>query len=301
MPRKARSSSDSPPSSPPPSDSEDDVEKGSSKSKKKQPKRSSDDEEGSGSDDGLLKKSKKKKKKGKAGNDSDGSDPEASPKKKSMFGAGKSLSLPKWGSKKKGDADDDGDNENSALLGNGGKKKKKSKKGKKGEHHTSSHQHHLEVITAALKNRLQPAAKDVKGKPLHISEAPLFVASDFGDGTGPSTAQSLGDLMRDVEDDKIVTSKKRVVNVYVESASSGRFFKYAMDLSEAINKSGDGLGGGELLPAEGEYGETREAAMQSLERLLHTGFLVLQGLLAGYSGETVYQAFAPATNENFLS
>ena len=54
-------------------------------------------------------------------------------------------------------------------------------------------------------------------------------------------------------------------------------------------------------PTDDDFDGSREAAMQRLERLFYTGFLVIQGLLAGYSGETVYAAFSSTTNEGFVA
>jgi hypothetical protein len=289
-----------------PSDSESDIEKGKKdKSKKKsdKPAEDSDDEDPESKTLlGRLKKkaTPKKKKKNAESDDDEGSDGGGDKtEKKSMFGnLGKGM---KWGKNKDKDAAaaDSGD-ENSGLLGN--KKEEKKKKKKKRDGHESSKKHSLQLITSTLKSRLNVAAKDVKGKPLHISETPSFVRADFGDGTGRNDTVTINDLMRDAEDEKSANRKKREVYVYVESASSGRFFRYAMDMdADKTANHDDELERGLKGNSEDNFGESREAAMQRLERLMHTGFLIIQGLLAGYSGETVYQAFAPTTDANFLS
>jgi hypothetical protein len=219
------------------------------------------------------------------------------------------------------DESDDDNDENEGLLSGKTTKSKRKGGGKGGKKSSSSSKHALEIIAEGLASRFTPSQKDVKGKPLHISEAPGYVRIDFGDGTGPMG--DIGGLMREVEDE-VVSSGSRMTgygggkdsgdgkgtlhNVYVESASSGRFFKYA---TPSINGDGSSnnmnglsaVNSGGILDDnsyDNSYEDSREAAMEGLERFLQTSFLTLQGLLAGYSGQTVYQAFASTTDANFL-
>eukprot|EP00518_Triparma_eleuthera_P018590 CAMPEP_0197548062 /NCGR_PEP_ID=MMETSP1320-20131121/2262_1 /TAXON_ID=91990 /ORGANISM="Bolidomonas sp., Strain RCC2347" /LENGTH=564 /DNA_ID=CAMNT_0043107987 /DNA_START=18 /DNA_END=1709 /DNA_ORIENTATION=- len=247
-----------------------------------------DDEEG----DSLL-----KKRGGKA----------ASGTKKGLFSG--------WGAKKGSNSDDedenedpnqdDSDDDDDLEKGNAKKKKKKKKQPKKQakrsrkKHHESNHKHSLELIKDGLV-RFAPSDKDIKGKPIHISEAPLFVKANFGDGSGPATLTDLNDLLRDVEDEKSRSkSSPESVYVYIESASTGRFFRF---LSNGLDRISSSQGETNLqdLPDD-DFDGSREAAMQRLERLFFTGFLIIQGLLAGYSGETVYAAFTSTTEANFVA
>ncbi|GMI18690.1 hypothetical protein TrLO_g2169 [Triparma laevis f. longispina] len=244
-----------------------------------------EDDEDTDSDETLLKKGGRKD----------------TAKKGGMFGG--------WGkSKNKKDENDDpedNDNDSDEDLEAGKKKKtegkkikaKKLKKG--GKHHEHAHKHSLEIIKEGL-DRFTPSEKDIKGKPIHVSEAPFFVKANFGDGSGPSSLVELNDLLRDVEDEKSHSkSAPESVYVYIESASTGRFFRFLSDQ----------LGGGhdEVMHVVHEqvddsgFDGSREAAMQRLERLFYTGFLVIQGLLAGYSGETVYAAFSSTTDAGFVA
>ena len=112
----------------------------------------------------------------------------------------------------------------------------------------------------------------------------------------------MNDILRDVEEEKTKGKFSRSVYVYVESASTGRFFRYAVDPSSSTSEVSSFEDPSQTTTGRGEHDfeKSREAAMQRLERLMHTGFLILQGLLAGYSGETVYEAFASTTKEAFL-
>lgn len=226
-------------------------------------------------------------------------------KKGGMFGG--------WGSKKSKNKDENDDPEDDDEDGSDedlekGKKKSKAKekkekkaakKVKKGKHHEHAHKHSLEIIKEGLV-RFTPSEKDIKGKPIHVSEAPFFVKANFGDGSGPASLVELNDLLRDVEDEKSHSkSAPDSVYVYIESASTGRFFRF---LSDQLS------GGGDQIQSEvheqvddSGFDGSREAAMERLERLFYTGFLVIQGLLAGYSGETVYAAFSSTTAAGFVS
>ena len=224
-----------------------------------------------------------------------------------------------WGKKKSsenadpnsGGGSDDDDSDSDDDTAGGKKKKKKKKKGEapllkkkkktKGKgHHLTSAKANLEIIKEGLKSFV-PHDRDIKGKAIHVSEAAAFVKASFGDGTGPSTMVEMNDILRDVEEEKTKGKFSRSIYVYVESASTGRFFRYAVDPTGSDQGSSyddriDNVGTG----GEDDFNKSREAAMERLERLMHTGFLILQGLLAGYSGETVYEAFASTTKEAFL-
>ena len=107
-------------------------------------------------------------------------------------------------------------------------------------------------------------------------------------------------MLRDVEDEKSRSkSSPDSVYVYIESASTGRFFRF---LSDGLDRMSSSQGESSLeTPTDDDFDGSREAAMQHLERLFYTGFLIIQGLLAGYSGETVYAAFTSTSESGFVA
>ena len=102
--------------------------------------------------------------------------------------------------KKKGssDASDDSDvdeekgNRKNKGKNRGGKQKGKKKDSKKKNADGALHgrMDPLKALTDGL-HRFVPSEKDVKGKPIHISEASGYVRVDFGDGTGPMGVQEV--------------------------------------------------------------------------------------------------------------
>jgi len=277
---------------------------------------SSDEDETPHSEKPLIAKKK--------GNSNDGSESEnddnssdKSSSKKSEKGSGrkgkgmKSL-MGKFGKNKKKnddkDGDDSSDEDRDVEKGNSKKKHGKSKSKKKSDSSDDSMKSGRLDPIKALTDGLQrfiPSDKDVKGKPLHISEAPGYVKIDFGDGTGPIALSELNSTLRDVEDEKAPGKlRNRQIYVYVESASTGRFFKYATDTSETLSTAKDNKKSKLLMNVvvnEEDFEKSREAAMERLERLMYSGFLVLQGVLAGYSGETVYEAYSGDNAKEFVA
>jgi len=99
--------------------------------------------------------------------------------------------------------------------------------------------------------------------------------------------------------------RQRQVYVYVESASTGRFFKYATDTAEVVAAQKQKSKASMLMQSNAgvnndDFEASREAAMERLERLLYSGFLVLQGLLAGSVTATLAFAVSGTTKQFLL-
>ena len=121
----------------------------------------------------------------------------------------------------------------------------------------------------------------------------LSLSPEDINGIGPLTLEDMTKAMNNVHEEKVVTyDNRKKVYVYIESAATGRFYKYAMSID------GEAIDGKEeedivdydfclLFPKR----ETRERAISKLELVMKMASTFLNGLVAGYSVAVLYEVF----------
>lgn len=127
------------------------------------------------------------------------------------------------------------------------------------------------------------------------------VELEYGDGLEPLSKK---EIRRFVERETNQDLKTKKAYVYVESSSTGRFFRYAMsvDQCDALFGRDDDEAGGMLME--------RNSAMQmippktdlvtQMTNVMRGYSYLFRGFLAGFSCQTLYEVFVNRTNEEFI-